>query len=199
MNYFALLFVIVAGYGCKKPNNTPAAAAGSGSSTIVSSTGSATAGSSTASNSAGSAVGGGSSTGSAVTESAASGSAAFDDKLDMPKQPQRSAADQQRVATAEKALRTALTAAKTASTGKALCAIFTPLNKAMADLVSVKAPKATDAKFADARDSLMQQFDAAGNYCSSPGQDPADAPADMLLMLLDKVRSRFIELVQIGA
>ena len=80
-----------------------------------------------------------------------------------------------------------------------MCAIFTPLNKGMADLVSMKAPKGTDAKFADARDSLMQQFDAVGNYCSSPGQDPADAPADMLLMLLDKVRSRFIELVHIGA
>lgn len=199
----AVTVVLCAGYGCKKNGNN-AVATGSGGGSSVPSAGGASAGSSasnaaTASTagSAGSAVGSASSAGS--PGSASGSAAAFDDKLDMPKQPSRSPADQQRVSTAEKALRTALTAAKTATTGKALCGVFTPLNKGMADLAEVKAPKGSDAQFADARDSLMQQFDAAGNYCSSPGQDPADAPVDMLLMLIDKVRARFVELVHIGA
>jgi hypothetical protein len=192
MKHFALAFLIAV-MGCKKSND--AGGAGSAGSSV---TGSATGSAGSATGSAGSATG---SAGSAAgSGSAGSGSAAqaapFDDKLTMPNQPKRSKDEQARVDGAADALRTALTAAKTAKDSAELCKAFDPLGKAMNNLQKVSAPKGVDQQaFSSDRDGLLQLFDGASNWCDTP----ANVGLDTLRDVMSKIRTRFVDFVGRGA
>lgn len=194
MKRLALVVVVVISVlGCKKSTDAgggSAAAGGSavGSAATGSAMGSATGSAGSATGSAGSAVG--------SAGSAAGSASAFDDKLELPKQPTRPKDEQARVDAAADALRTALTGAKTATDSAALCKLFDPLGKAMLPLNQVSAPKGIDAqKFSAQRDALIQLFDGASNFCDNP----ANVGVDTLQALMGDVRKNFIALVGLGA
>ena len=189
MKHLFFVIAIAIAPSCKKPA-PETATTGSGS---AASTGS---GSATAPMMMDSAVARGSAVGSAT--GSGDTTPPFDDKLEMPTQPKRSAADEKRFATAEAALRATLTTAKTATSGTTLCPAFAPLDKAMTALDDTSPPAGTQG-YAELRSTLQQTFDGIGNFCASPGQDPKDAPMDELTGFLGNIRSRFIELAHLGA
>jgi len=118
----------------------------------------------------------------------------FDDKLDLPKQPKRPDSEQAIVDKAADALRTALTKIKTAKDAKEGCALFKPLEEAMA-LARVNAPEGVDAaEFASKRTSFEQELTAADADCGDPQTD-----VDALQDRMDRVRKKFVELIQLGA
>ncbi len=203
MKRLGLLLLVVSVLGCKKSTDAGAGSAGStttgsGSDNIASSaaTGSGT-GSATGGTSGGAT--GSSATGSGAFGSGATGSgtaAAFDDKLELPKQPTRVKDEQARVDAAADALRTALTSAKTATDSAALCKLFDPLGTTVAKLQQVTAPKGVKSQvFSSQRDALIQLFDGASNFCDNP----ATVGVDTLQALMGDVRKQFVALVVLGA
>ena len=173
---FALLVAVAA---CRKPD----AVGGAG-----------TAGSGSAAPS----VGSGSATPSAGSGSAAGSDsdAPFDDTVTVPKQPKRSAHQQAVVDGAVRALRTALTIAKTGKDTVTVCKAFSPLNKAMTRLLDVSAPPGVDAMmFSSQRSAVLQIFDGSEAWC----QHPEDVGVDTLQSLMSDLRSQFLILIALGA
>lgn len=188
MKCVVLLLLVLSALACKKPTDLGAgivaagsAASGSGSSSL---TGAPAMGSVSVSGAAGSGA-----TGSG-------GASAFDDKLELPKQPMRSKDEQSRVDAATDALRTALVGTKTAMDSTALCKLFDPLGTSMTKLQQVSAPPGVEARrFASQRDALSQLFDGASNFCDNP----ATVGVDTLQALMGDVRKTFVALIGLGA
>ena len=175
-----LVLVVVSVLGCKKSTDAGGGSAVMGSAATGSGSGSAI-------GSAGSAAGSAGSAGSAT---------AFDDKLELPKQPARPKDEQARVDAAADVLRTALSGAKTATDSAALCKLFDPLGNAMTKLQQVSAPKGVEAQvFSSQRDALIQLFDGASNFCDNP----KNVGVDTLQALMGDVRKQFVALVGLGA
>lgn len=205
MKRLGLLLLVVSVLGCKKSTDAGSAgsaATGSGSNitgavATGSGTGSATVG--TSGGATGSSATGSGEPGSGATGSGATGSgsaAAFDDKLELPKQPTRVKDEQARVDAAADALRIALIGAKTATDSAALCKLFDPLGTAMTKLQQVSAPTGVASQvFSSQRDALIQLFDGASNFCDNP----ANVGVDTLQALMGDVRKQFIALVVLGA
>jgi hypothetical protein len=204
MKRFGLLLLVLSALACKKSTDvvagsviTGSAATGSGSDNV---TGSSSTGSPTGpSGVPGSGPSGSGAIGFGAIGSGANGSgsaAAFDDKLELPKQPMRPKDEQSRVDAATDALRTALNGTKTARDSVALCKLFDPLGTAMTKLQQVSAPKGVEAqRFSSQRDSLSQLFDGASNFCDNP----ANIGVDTLQALMGDVRKQFVTLVGLGA
>jgi hypothetical protein len=190
MRLAATSFVLVAILGCKKANDAGSGTAASGSV----GTGSATTGSSGSSQ--GSSTGSTGGAGGSMTGSAAA-SDDFTDKLDLPKQPDRTREEQAYVDNAANALRALLTKAKTAKDATEFCKTFTSLGKQVADLNKLKAPAGVDPQaFADQRDKMMNKVTASHpGYCD----EPASASLDQLRDVVSDIRDDFIALVGMGA
>lgn len=204
MKRFGLLLLVLSALACKKSTDvvagsvvTGSAATGSGNDNVTSSaaTGSVT----VPSGVPGSGAPGSGAIGSGAPGNGANGSgsaAAFDDKLELPKQPMRPKDEQFRVDAATDALRTALTGAKTATDSTALCKLFDPLGTAMTKLQQVSAPKGVEAqRFSSQRDALSQLFDGASNFCDNP----ANVGVNTLQALMGDVRKQFVTLIGLGA
>jgi len=188
MKLIGLLLLVMSVLACKK------SADGDAGSVV---TGSATTGSSSA-NFTGSAATR-PATGSAKDTSGTTGSgsaAAFDDKLELPKQPTRAKDEQSRVDAAADALRAALTGVKKSTDSAAACKLFDPLGTVMMKLQQISAPKGVDAQlFSSQRDALSQLFDGASNFCDNP----ATVGVDTLQALMGDVRKQFVALIGLGA